>query len=281
MLRVERQTRILEMLEKAGAVEVSALAEIFKVSEMTIRRDLQSLERKGILRRTHGGAVLAHPALVEQPLAVRLNHEVESKWKIAAAAVKLINDGSTVILDSGSTTEALARQLNGFRSVTVIANAVNIAAELVRKPGITVLMVGGLLRSASFSCVGPEAQDMLSQFKVDQTFLGMGGVSLDAGLTNRSVQEVPIKQAMIRAGAQVIVLVDSSKIGKVVFARVAPLSAIDLIVTDDAISAEQLEAFREKGVQVLVSGDVASQVVLAPVVNALNRAGRQKGGVTG
>ncbi len=280
MLRLERQTRILEMLEKAGAVEVSALAEIFKVSEVTIRRDLQSLEQQGILRRAHGGAVLAHPALVEQPLAVRLGHEVESKWKIAAAAVKLINDGSTILLDSGSTTEALARQLNDFRSVTVITNGVNIAAELVRKPGITVLMAGGLLRSASFSCVGPEAQDMLSQFKVDQTFLGMGGVSLDAGLTNRSVQEVPIKQAMIRAGAQVILLADSSKIGKVVFARVAPLSAIDLIVTDDGISAEQQEAFREKGVQILVSGGVASQAVPVLTVDVLDQAG-EKGGETG
>jgi DeoR/GlpR family transcriptional regulator of sugar metabolism len=277
MLRVQRLTQILEILEKTGAVEVSALSEIFKVSEVTIRRDLQSLEERGILRRSHGGAVLAHAALVEQPVAVRLDYEVKGKKKIATAAARLISDGSTILLDSGTTTFALARQLNAFRGLTVITNAINIAAELVSKPGVTVLMVGGLVRSASFSCVGPEAEETLGQFRVHQTFLGMGGASLDAGLTNRSVQEVSIKRAMIKAADQVILLVDSSKIGQVVFARVAPISAVDLIITDDGISAEQLEAFREKGVEILVASDAASQAVPILAANALHRAGWEIG----
>jgi DeoR/GlpR family transcriptional regulator of sugar metabolism len=274
VLRLERQTRILELLEKAGAVDVTTLASAFEVSRMTIRRDLKVLEDRGVLRRTHGGAVLAHPSLVESPVGVRLAKQTHSKRRIAAAAAKLLADGSTVILDSGTTTLALAQEMNGFRDLTVITNAVNVAAELILKPGITVLVAGGLLRSVSLSCVGPHAVDVLSQFKVKQTFLGMGGVSQTEGLTNRSVQEVSIKQAMIKAAEQVILLVDSSKIEKVVFARVAPLSAVDLLITDEGIPPQQLEALREQGIEVIVVGDLAHEASAAsPVMSMLEKVG--------
>jgi DeoR/GlpR family transcriptional regulator of sugar metabolism len=269
VLRLERHTRVLELLEKAGVVEVATLARAFEVSEMTIRRDLSRLEEQGILRRIHGGAVLAHSSLVERPVRVRLAERAGSKQTIATAAAQLLRDGSTVILDSGTTTLALAQEMQAFKDLTVITNAVNIAAELILTPGITVLVAGGLLRSATFSCVGPHAVGMLSEFRVNQAFLGMGGVSLAHGLTNESMQEVAIKQAMIRAAEQVILLVDSSKIGKAVFARVGSLSEIDILITDDGIPFQQREAFKEQGIEVIVAGDLSHEASSAALAKSV------------
>ena len=251
LLPAERLERIRALLLAHGAVRVTALSKELNVSEVTIRSDLARLEQEGFARRTHGGAVLARGTRFERPFAEQQARFREEKQRIGAAAAKLIEDGDTVILDVGTTTTEIARHLPQVSNLVVVTSALNIALELERYPGVTVVVTGGTLRPMQHSLVNPLGTVLLSQIHADKLFLGCNGVSAEKGITNSNMQEAEIKRAMIAAAKRVIVVADSSKIGAVAAAHVAPLSAIHQVITDTNADPVELERIRQRGVDVL------------------------------
>lgn len=251
LLPAERLERIRKLLLAHGAVRVTALSKEFDVAEVTIRSDLARLEQEGFARRTHGGAVLATGTRFERPFAEQEARFREEKQRIGAAAAKLIEDGDTVILDVGTTTTEIARHLSPVTNLVVVTSALNIALELERYPGVTVVVTGGTLRPMQHSLVNPLATILLSQINADKLFLGCNGVSAEKGITNSNMQEAEIKRAMIATAKRVIVVADSSKIGAVAAAHVAPISAVHQVITDANADEAELERIRQRGVDVL------------------------------
>ena len=251
LLPAERLDRIRQLLLSQGAVRVAALSRELDVSEVTIRSDLARLEQEGFARRTHGGAVLARGTRFERPFAEQEARFREEKQRIGAAAAGLIEDGDTIILDVGTTTTEIARHLPQVTNLVVVTSALNIALELERHPGVTVVVTGGTLRPMQHSLVNPLATVLLSQINADKLFLGCNGVSADKGITNSNLQEAEVKRAMIAAAKRVIVVADSSKIGAVAAAHVAPISVVHQVITDDHADEAELDRLRQRGVEVL------------------------------
>jgi DeoR family fructose operon transcriptional repressor len=252
MLGSERRLEIIRLLEEKKAVKVSDLSQMFNVSEATIRRDLGKLARQGLLRKTYGGAIVREEGRSWGPLEAGPDPFLEAKRRIGRAAAELVKDGDTISLQAGSTTLQVARCLTGRNNLTVLTNDIDIAHELSKSPGIRVNLSGGILREGTRILVGPLAEQVISQFHVDKAILGVSAISLREGLTNVDLLDAQIKIAMMKGADEVIVVADHSKLGKVHFARVAPITAIDKLVMDDGISPEEIEAFKAKGVEVIV-----------------------------
>jgi len=252
MLVEERRRTILHLLEEQGSVMVEELSERFSVSAVTVRADLAALERSGRLVRSHGGAV--KPQVYDMPLGVKETLHRREKMRIGQTAAQMIHDGETVLLDSGTTTAALAREVKALplRALTVITNALNIAMELAGLRHIRVMMLGGMLREMSYSLVGPHAEQILERFQVDRLFLGVDGVDLEAGLTTPDVLEAKLNTLMIRVARQVVVLADSSKFGRRSLSKIADLEAVHTVITDKKISPEMVRALKNAGVEVVI-----------------------------
>ncbi len=248
----ERRRQIAELIWAQRRVVVAALAKRFGVSEATIRRDLAALERMGILRRTHGGAILAEPMGLELQLEERATLHLEEKIRIGRKAAELITEGDIVLLDAGTTTIQIAKAIKNRSQITVVTNALNIATELLGSPGIEVIFIGGSLRPRTASAVGPFAEQVLAQMNVDKVFLATNGLSLDRGLTTPHPIEARTKQAMVAAGRQVIAVADHSKFGKVYFAQIVPIHSIDILITDDQADREMVRQIEALGVQVFL-----------------------------
>jgi DeoR/GlpR family transcriptional regulator of sugar metabolism len=259
MLRAERELKIVNKLRAERIVHLADLSSAVGVSANTIRRDLQRLQETGILKRTHGGAVLTEDNLeAHSPDDVdwiaRQKQSPAEKERIGQAAARLVMDGEAIILDAGTTTMQVARHLRDKRNLTVVTNAVNIGLELARSNQITVVLTGGALRDLSKSLVGPLAEDFLTgNIHVDRLILSAGGVSVEAGVTNANTVEVPIKRAMIRAAREVILVATHEKMGRRSFTQIAPLEAISVLVTDTGASAELVAAFEARGVKVILA----------------------------
>jgi len=252
MLVEERRRKILQMLEEQGSVMVEELSERFSVSTVTIRADLASLERTGRLVRSHGGAV--KPQVYDMPLGVKETLHRREKSRIGQAAARMIRDGETVLLDSGTSTAAIAREVKALplRALTVITNALNIAMELAGLRHVRVIMLGGMLREMSYSLVGPHAEQILERFHVDRLFLGVDGVDPEVGLTTPDVLEAKLNALMIRVSRQVIVVADSSKFGRRSLSKISDLDAVHKVVTDRKISAEMVRALKAANIDVII-----------------------------
>lgn len=252
-LPAERHRRIQELLREHRAARVSTLAELLGVSEVTIRRDLEDLERRGLLERTHGGAILAQ-RMAREPLYVEaaLSHPVE-KQRIGAAAARLAADGDTVFLNGGTTTLEVARHL-GPR-VRVVTNHVGAALEAGER-GIELILVGGEFRFASSSCVGDLATRALRGIFATRSFIGVEGISLRSGLTTPAIPEAEIARVMIeQTHGQVAIVADSSKVGTVADFSIAPIEAAAVLVTDSGLNAEYRAELTGLGVQVVVADE--------------------------
>jgi DeoR/GlpR family transcriptional regulator of sugar metabolism len=252
MLKEERRLEIARLLAENKVVRVADLSARFQVTTTTIRRDLQKLTQEGRLKRTYGGATaleLEHVRNFQEAKAVPL---LEVKRRIGRAAAALVGEGDTISLQAGSTTLQVARSLKGRRGITVLTNDLDIAWELAQSSGITVNLTGGILREGSRILVGPLAEQTVAQVHVDKAILGVTAVSLQEGLTNLDLLDAQIKKAMIQAADEVIVVADHTKFGKVHFARVASLSAIQKLVADDGIAPADLAALRARGIEVIV-----------------------------
>lgn len=252
MLPEQRRRAIVEFMHREGAADVAGLAQALSVSSATIRRDLRELARNGAVDRTHGGAVAKRVGMAFEPAYdEKLNRRRAEKEAIARAAADLVDEDQVVVLDSGSTTHALARELRRrFRQLTVITTDLQIAVHLSDAPGLEVIVAGGAVRPRLYSVVGPVAERTLEGLRANVTFIGADAVDLGTGVTNASLAEVGVKQRVMEIADQVVLLADHSKFGKVSLARVAPLSAFARVIVDDGIDEGMVEAIREAGMDV-------------------------------
>jgi DeoR family fructose operon transcriptional repressor len=251
----ERQQAIATLVTERGRLAVAAVAEQFGVTTETVRRDLALLERAGMLRRVHGGAVQAGAlTLVEPGLGERHGTRTEAKRKIAAAALDLLPaaDGS-VILDGGSTTAALADVLPADRALYVATNSVPIAARLSVSHGVTLHLLGGRVRGVTQTAVGDATVRAMQDLRVDVVFLGTNGVSAAHGFSTPDEAEAATKRAMVRAAQRVIVLGDSSKLGREHLVRFAAIEDVDVLVTDGDADPGIVTELETMGIEVLVA----------------------------
>lgn len=250
MLSEERRREILELLRNDGRVLVRDLSKRFRTSLITIRKDLESLHHQGLLERTHGGALpLRTGALQDQTLQEKERLHRNEKMRIAAAAVKMIRPGQVVILDSGTTTTAIARGCRHVRGLTIITNATNIATEL-EGSNVEVILTGGTLRKNSFSLVGPLAEESLRKLSADMLFLAVDGFDVAYGLTTPNQLEARVNRAMAEAARRTIVVCDSSKFGRRSLSLIMPVSAVHETITDKGISRHDLKALRDTEIEV-------------------------------
>jgi len=249
-----RRDRILALLRQNGQVRVADLAKTLGVSQVTVRADLEALEREGRLRRLRGGAVLWETRRFELPLEVTRTLHAKEKEAIGKRAAALVRDGDVVILDVGSTTTEMAKALSpGLKDVVVITSALNIALLLEGHPGISVIVTGGRLRPLQHSLVNPFGTLLLEELNADKAFLGCNGVHPERGFTNTNLEEAEIKKAMVRAAREVYFLADHSKLLQVATAKIAPLSAAKALITDRKAGKEVLEALEKAGLAVEVA----------------------------
>jgi DeoR family transcriptional regulator of aga operon len=253
LLVEERRRRILELLDKQERATVEELADRFQVSTVTIRGDLDALAEAGSLVRSHGGA-LKRLDQQDVPLAVKETLHHGEKVRIGHAAARLIRQDETIILDSGTTTAEIARQLKflKLRSLTVITNALNIAMELANLPHIRVIMVGGMLRQMSYSMVGPHAEQILRGLNADRLFLGVDGLDPTIGLTTPDVLEAQLNALMIRVSREVIAVADSSKFLRRSLSVIASVNEVHRIITDDKVDPQIVAGLRARNIEVMV-----------------------------
>jgi DeoR family transcriptional regulator of aga operon len=250
LLIEERRRRICELLREEGRVTVDTLATRFGTSQVTIRADLSALESAGVLMRTHGGAL--PPEQSDEPLRVKqLQHYLE-KVRIAQAAVALMRDGETIILDSGTTTAEIARAIRkaDLRGVNVITNALNVAAILMEVEAVRLIVPGGVLRHESNSLSGPMAETALANLQADRLYLGADGIDPEIGVMTPHLQEAELNAKMIRISRQVVVVADSSKFLRRNISLIAKVDQIHMLITDRAAPAPAIDELRQRGVDV-------------------------------
>ena len=250
LLNEERRREILDVLHRDGRVLVKDLARHFRISQITIRKDLEFLDGQGVVQRTHGGALpVQGGALLDPTLREKEKLHRRQKAQIAEAAARLVEPGQSVLLDSGTTTTAIARALKDMAQLTVITNALNIAAELAGTH-IEVILTGGTLRKNSFSLVGPLAERALRQLSADILFLGVDGFDTKAGLFTPNLLESEVNRAMIEVSRRTIAVCDSSKFGRRSLCNIMPVSAVQEVITDQQIPKADLHALKEAGVRI-------------------------------
>src|SRR6202046_1192473 len=252
MMAEERRTQILQIVRSTGRVRVNGLARRFNTSAVTIRSDLNELHQRGLVLRSHGGAVLPETILRESPVHERLKTHSDEKRRIGAMAATLIDNGDTIILDSGTTTLEIARQIKKKAGLQVITNGVNIAAELVDARDVQVFIVGGTVRGESASISGHFAEQMLEQFSADKLFLSGAGCDLDFGVSGANLEETMVNRAMIRIAREIILVADSSKFSKRSMSRIALFSQIDTVISDTSLEEEVQEKLRAIGCNLIL-----------------------------
>src|ERR1700744_6117329 len=249
MLIEERRQHILSLAQQHGRVLVEELSQSLGISRITIRKDLDYLQKRGVLQRTHGGALPPGSGALSDPsLQEKEGRHSSEKQRISAAAGELVEEGQCVLLDSGTTTTAIARALKKFSHLTVITNAVNIAAEL-SGTDFEVLLTGGSLRKNSFSLVGPLAEDMLHEIHADILFLGVDGFDVETGLTTPNLMESRVNRAMVKSSSKVIAVCDSTKFGRRSLCKIVDATAIHHVVTDNNLPKETAEALRNLNIK--------------------------------
>ena len=248
----ERHSRILSLLQQNGSISVTQLSELFKVSEVTIRKDLSYLEQQKKLYRTHGSAILISPYISDRHVNEKEKKNVAEKRAIGAAAAALVSQDDSIIIASGTTMAFLAREIKPVGRLTVITAAVPVTQILSQHADVDVIQLGGITRSSSVSVVGPFAEAMLRNFNCSKQFVGVDGIDTEFGLTTTNVLEASLNDAMINAAQKVVVLADSSKFGRRGFSKICDLEAVDRIITDSGVQPLYLERLRERGIEVTV-----------------------------
>jgi DeoR family transcriptional regulator of aga operon len=257
LMAEERHRAILTLLDKHGRVTIDDLIREFDVSAVTGRTDLDWLARMGALVRCHGGAVKLEGLPADYPVAFKKTlHQVEKK-SIGLAAAKFVKPNQVIILDSGTTTLEVARQIKiqHIRPLTVITNALNVAIELSNAPEVSLVVLGGILRQASLAMVGPQSGETLMHLNADQLFLGVDGLDLEIGLTTPGILEAQLAALMMRVSKTVTVVADSSKFGRRSLSVIAKLDSIHRLITDSAADPKITDEIRSRGIEVVIVGD--------------------------
>ena len=250
VLNEERRRAILDLLGHQGRVLVTELSRQFETSQVTIRKDLEILHAHGLVHRTHGGALPSREGALEDPTLrekEKLHHQ--EKLRIAENAAERVKEGQVLILDSGTTTTAIARALRTFTNLTIITNAVNIAAELAGTQ-VEVILTGGTLRTNSFSLVGPIAEETLRRLSADILFLGVDGFDVHFGLSTPNLLEAKVNRVMVEVAKKTVAVCDSSKFGRRSLSLIVPPSALHEVITDRGTPKSDLRVLKQAGIEV-------------------------------
>ncbi len=251
MLAIERKNEILSRLRAEQRVLVSELAAHYGVTEETIRRDLDKLEKEGYATKTYGGAIWGNSTKTDLSYTIRNKTNVEAKNQIAELAAALVEDGDHLMLDDSSTSLYVAKRLKEKKSLTLITNSVELVTELANVDGWTIMLTGGRLKPESLALVGNQTTEMLRAYHVDKVFLSCKGIDQTAGITDSSEFHAQTKQAMMRAAKQRILVLDGTKFDKISFVEIAQLDKVDIVITNVCPSEAWLSYFRNLGVTLL------------------------------
>lgn len=248
----ERQLQIIQYLSCQQRISVAEICGKFSVSEATARRDLDVLDEQGTIRRIHGGAISINQAPPELPILQRESEQADEKSRIGQAAANLIQNGETVFLGSGTTVLEVARALHNRKGLTIISNSLPVLNVLSGLPDVTVISLGGILRSCEFSFIGYITEQALAEVRADKVVIGVHAINLENGLTNDYLPETMTDRAILKSGREVIVVADHTKINTVSTAFLAPLSSIHKLVTDQMTPLEFISPLRLQGIEVII-----------------------------
>lgn len=254
MLANDRHNKILELLNRDGSVKTSKLVAIFDVSLETVRRDLDFLEKQGILQKVYGGAISnsVNKEDINQTYTMRETKHIDEKREIAALAVKFINENETIALNSSTTSIEIARLIKDrYNSLTVVTNSLRIADELADKKGINLILAGGIYNKNEFAFLGEITERFLDEFTVDKSFISVGGISLKRGITDFLIDEVIVERKMIKIAEETIILADSSKIGSNSLIKICNAEDIDFIITDSKLTDEEKEIYTKNNIKII------------------------------
>ena len=251
MLAIERKKLILEQLQRDKKVIVADLAKVFDVTEETIRRDLEKLEREGFAQKIYGGAVLKESFNVDLPYAVRKRSNVTDKQYIAGLIADMIQDGDSIMLDSSSTALFVAQNIKSKKNITIITNSVEIVCEIADRSSWKVISTGGTLKEGALALVGSRAIKTINNYHVDIAVFSCKGISSESGLTDANENDAEIKKAIIASAHRKILAVDHSKFDIVSFVDIADIKDIDLVVTDRKPDGNWAEVFEKERVELI------------------------------
>lgn len=251
MLAIERKNEILATLQKEQRVLVSELAKKYDVTEETIRRDLEKLERDGFVKKTYGGAVLNKNTNVDLPLRIREKTNRQQKQKVAEIAASLIDEGDSIMLDASSTSLMIAQKIKNMRKLTVITTSVEVLIELSQSEGINVISTGGNLKASSLSLVGRNTEECLSRFNVDMAFVSCKGIDMERGIMESNELEAGVKLMMKKSAKQSVLVIDSSKFDKISFVKVMDFAKGDIVISDAVPDERWMKYFESCGVNVV------------------------------
>ena len=255
MLVAERQKKIVEIVNERLSIRVTELSKIFSVTEETIRRDLEKLEKENLLMRSHGGAVSIEEDKGETSYLEREVTNAAEKKAIAAVAVCSIEPGDQIVLDASTTAWYVAKELPDM-PLTVLTNSIKVAIELSKKEQIKVISTGGTLLPQSLSYVGPLAERSLSMYHVNKAFLSCKGVHLEKGLSDLNESQALLKKQMMEISDEIILMVDSSKFGTRAFSQISPITKADCIITDSNLDVEIIKQLEEKQINVVLANKI-------------------------
>lgn len=250
---VERRKKILSILAEDGQVFVNPLSKMFGVSEVTIRNDLDQLEQKNLLLRARGGALKLEVGVgIDQRISEKDKINFQEKSAIGRVAASMINESDTIILDSGTTTAEIAKNVKDVSNLSIITNALNIVNILSHNQKINLIIPGGFLRQNSLSLVGPIAEKNIRNFYVDKVFLGVDGFDSRLGAYTPNIDEASLNQVMIEISREVVIVMDSSKFMRKSLAHICGLDKIDTIITDNGISQDERKRLEDAGIKMVV-----------------------------
>ena len=248
----ERRESILKKLREFSSVSVIQLAEEYNTSKVTIRNDLDSLEKKDLLIRSHGGAMQKNVSAIESLNSLKSSLHVNEKKAISKAALSFVSNGDSLIIGAGTTTEQLVRRLDVFTDLFVITNGLNILLAMPRNDNISIVSTGGNLQQNSLSLYGSLAEDSIEKYHVSKMIVGIDGLNIEGGITTHSEHEAQFYKAMLKATEKCIVVADSSKLGKISVHKIMPCSAIDVLITDKNISDEYREYLTSLNIELVI-----------------------------
>ena len=262
MTKEERHTYILEQLMKQSSVQVSELAELLNVSSVTIRKDLTELERNGRLYRSHGKAILINPFANNRSVNEKESLNAEEKQLIGMEAAQLVVPNDSILLASGTTIHALARNLRPADKLTVVSASLQATEFLAENENIDIIQIGGNVRHSSLSVVGQYSEMILRSCSFSKLFLGVDGIDLEFGISTTDMREAELNREMIHTAQKTIVLADSSKFGRRGFARICGMDDVDMIITDAHVSPTIAAAIEELGIDLVIAGDTMASAML-------------------
>jgi len=251
----KRQQNIILQLREKKEVKVSYLSNFFRISEVTIRKDLEYLEKQGLLLRIHGGAILIenHKISSEIFYSTRKTKNILEKEKIGRAAANFIEDEEVIFIAAGTTTAQIAKFISERKNLIVITNSINIAQEFGNKSGVHTILIGGILSNELQTLAGTISEEFLQKFYAKKLFLGVGGISIEHGITYFDVAENELRKEMIERSEIRIVMADYTKFNKVAILSVCPINSINKLITDDKVPKDIIEKIREMGVEVIIA----------------------------